>query len=144
MVVSRQAILQDVKGTVMPVWVWHKVVQLVHRWWFKQFSLASSIFSKYYLCTLYLKKVKKLAGQYGTHTVKMSLHVAEDFWPAPNRYSWALSPLSTHSDIGQKGSQSDIISLIGLTFLAISDIWLRMVLVVVKVPVYSSDYPISD
>ncbi len=57
-----------------------------------------------------------------------------------NIHSCAVSPLSAHSDIGLspisdpsdirlKGNQSDIISDIGLTFLAISGILIWIVLV---------------
>jgi hypothetical protein len=51
--------------------------------------------------------------------------------PMPSKHSWTLGPLSAHSDISVEGSRSDIISDIGLTFLATSipDSGVRIVLV---------------
>jgi hypothetical protein len=64
-----------------------------------------------------------------------------EYQPMSLEHSWALSPVSAkshirltpvsdHSDIGMKWSQSDNISNIRLSFLAISDIFVRIVLVV--------------
>jgi hypothetical protein len=54
---------------------------------------------------------------------ELKIYIQRCIFPLmPFKHSWTLSPLSAHSNIRPQGSQSDIISDIGLTFLAISDI----------------------